>query len=71
MICTKKNVRNAFSVPEELRPELMGKRVVLLDDVMTTGATVEACSKELLKAGATRVDVIVFALVLNPSGLHI
>lgn len=67
----RKNVRNAFSVHDELRPELLGKRVLLLDDVMTTGATIESCSKTLLGAGAARVDVIVFALVLNPSGLHI
>ncbi len=66
----RKNVRNAFSVTEEQRPDLFAKHCVLLDDVLTTGATAEACSKTLLKAGAARVDVIVFALVLNPSQSH-
>ena len=67
----KKNVRNAFSVPDDLLPEVAGKKCVLIDDVMTTGATAEACTTALLRAGAARVDVIVFALVLNPTGRHI
>ena len=67
----RKNVRNAFLVPDERLSEVTGRRCVLVDDVLTTGATAEACTKALLKAGAERVDVIVFALVLNPSGRHI
>ncbi|MEM1200747.1 MAG: ComF family protein, partial [Pseudomonadota bacterium] len=67
----RKNVRNAFSVPEERLSEVAGRRCVLVDDVLTTGATAEACTRALLKAGAERVDVIVFALVLNPSERHI
>ncbi len=67
----KRNVRGAFEVPDHLLIEANGKNCVLVDDVMTTGATAEACTKALLKAGAKRVDVIVFALVLSPSERHI
>ncbi len=49
------NVRNAFAV----RPgrKLAGERIVLVDDVLTTGATTSACAKTLLKAGASAVAV--------------
>lgn len=67
----KKNVRNAFRVPDEQLGDVAGRKCLLIDDVMTTGATAEACTKALLAAGAQRVDVIVFALVLSPSGRHI
>ncbi len=67
----KQNVRGAFEVPEHMLPAISGKNCVLVDDVMTTGSTANACTKALLKAGAQRVDVIVFALVLNPSESHI
>ena len=67
----RRNVRNAFSVPDVLKPDVTGKRCVLVDDVLTTGATAEACSKALLNAGAQSVDVLVFALVIRPSGTHI
>ena len=67
----RKNVRGAFRVPDEALFDVAGKACVLVDDVMTTGATAEACTRALLKAGAARVDVIVFALVLNPDGRHI
>jgi ComF family protein len=55
------NLKDAFEVknPEAIR----GRRVLLVDDVFTTGATVRACSKELLKAGAVKVSVGVLARV--------
>ena len=58
-----RNVQGAFKVPERLRPLIAGKRVLLIDDVFTTGATAEACAKALKRAGATAVDVAVIARV--------
>lgn len=58
-----RNVQGAFAVPEMAKGELRGRRVVLVDDVLTTGATIDACVKALLRAGAGQVDVLVFARV--------
>jgi ComF family protein len=59
----RRNVRGAFAVPERRRAQLQGRRVLLVDDVMTTGATAEACARALLRAGAAAVDVAVAARV--------
>jgi len=55
----RENVRGAFKVrrPDEVK----GKRVLLVDDVMTTGATVSECARTLLRAGAKEVSVLVVA----------
>lgn len=66
-----RNVRRAFHVPPEQQPHIEGKRVLLVDDVRTTGATAAACAETLKGAGAAYVDVLSFALVLTPSQLHI
>src|SRR5690349_22298898 len=58
------NVQGAFKVPKEKRIEVKGKKLVLIDDVLTTGATADACTKILLRAGALRVDVLVLARVV-------
>lgn len=63
----RRNVANAFRVPPAELPHLAGKRVVLIDDVFTTGATVEACARTLLRAGAIHVDVLTLARVVTPS----
>lgn len=55
------NVRGAFAVPEKHHATLKGKNILLIDDVMTTSATVSACTKALLKAGATQVNVLTLA----------
>jgi ComF family protein len=60
------NVQGAFKVPPEKRIEIKGKKLVLIDDVLTTGATADACTKILLRAGALRVDVLVLARVVEP-----
>lgn len=58
-----RNVRGAFSVPSRHKESVRGKKLVLIDDVYTTGATARACAKTLLNAGAERVDVLTLARV--------
>lgn len=57
------NVKTAFAVPEPRRKEVKGRRVLLVDDVLTTGATADACARALLAAGARGVDLAVIARV--------
>ncbi len=58
------NVQGAFRVPAEEKPHVTGRRLVLIDDVLTSGATVDTCARALLRAGAAHVDVLVFARVV-------
>ncbi len=67
----RRNVARAFAVPEASQAAVAGRRVVLVDDVLTTGATVEACTRALRRAGATGVDVLVFARVVAGEGAAI
>ncbi|MFT2212971.1 ComF family protein [Rhizobium giardinii] len=59
------NVRGAFAVTEAGKTALFGKRVVLVDDVYTTGATVSAATRALKKAGAGDVTVLTFARAMS------
>ncbi|MDB5641650.1 MAG: amidophosphoribosyltransferase, partial [Hyphomicrobiales bacterium] len=59
------NVQGAFKAPPEARALLAGARVLLVDDVLTSGATLNAASRVLLRAGAARVDVLTFARVVT------
>lgn len=67
----RENVRGAFVVPERRRRQVEGRRVLLIDDVLTTGATAEACARALIKAGAATVDVAVVARVREAADLTI
>ena len=59
------NVQGAFKVSADRQSEVQGRRVVLIDDVLTSGATVDACARALLRAKAATVDVLVFARVVD------
>jgi ComF family protein len=60
-----RNVQGAFHVPSEGKAALKKRRIVLIDDVLTSGATADACARALLRAGAKDVDVLVFARVVD------
>lgn len=59
----QKNVKAAFTV--NLPHLVQGRNILIIDDVMTTGATVNECAKALKKGGASKVNVLTFAHVLR------
>jgi ComF family protein len=59
-------VAGAFAVRRSREADLPGRRVLLIDDVLTSGATSGGCTKALLAAGAASVDVLVAARVPDP-----
>jgi ComF family protein len=59
------NVQGAFRVSQDKTTDVQGRRVILIDDVLTSGATVDACARALLRAKAAQVDVLVFARVVD------
>jgi ComF family protein len=61
----QENLQGAFRVPVEAKARLKGKRVLLVDDVLTTGSTANAASRALLRGGAASVDVLAFARVVK------
>ncbi len=64
----EKNLKRAFLVNKKYRELVKGKKILLIDDVMTTGATVENCAKELKRRGAKEVLVLTIAkTVFNSS----
>ncbi len=65
------NVSGAFTVSKRWRGKLAGRRVLLVDDVMTTGATLSACAEALRGAGAAGVDVITLSRVARDAGMSI
>ncbi len=62
------NVRGAFIVPEAEKARVLGRSLLLVDDVYTTGATVKSATTALLRAGAESVCVLTFARVAPEQG---
>ena len=59
----RENVANAFAISRRGLAELRGRTVILVDDVITTGSTLNACARMLLDAGAAHVDCLAIAMV--------
>lgn len=62
----RRNMRGAFQVPDSYQAAIRGRRVLLIDDVLTTGATADACARVLKRAGAVKVHVLALARVVRP-----
>ena len=60
------NQREALKVTDRFINHVKGKRIVIVDDVMTTGATLSACTEACISSGAANVNVLVFARVARP-----
>lgn len=61
------NLQGAFRIGENGKLAVLDKKIVLIDDVMTSGATANAAARALLRAGARRVDALTFARVVTGS----
>ena len=66
----RRNVQGAFAVGKQRTDAIRDRAIVLLDDVITTGATVGACARALKRAGARRVDVLALGLVTPDSMIN-
>jgi predicted amidophosphoribosyltransferase len=59
------NVQGAFAVPQAARIDVKGRKLIVVDDVVTSGATVDVCARVLRRDGAVRIDVLSLARVVN------
>jgi ComF family protein len=66
-VARRRNVRGAFRLHPRHGAKVSGKRILLVDDVFTTGATVEECARVLRREGALAVDVLTLARVVRPA----
>ncbi|HVY98197.1 MAG TPA: ComF family protein [Dongiaceae bacterium] len=64
-LARRRNVQGAMAVAERLAARVADRRILLVDDVITTGATAETAAKALISAGATAVDVLALAKVVR------
>lgn len=62
----RRNMQGAFQVAVRHKSAIAGRNALLVDDVLTTGATVNACARALKRAGAAKVFVLVLARVVRP-----
>ncbi len=65
----RRNMQGAFTVTAQGVARVQGQRILLIDDVLTTGATAEACARALKKAGARSVFLVTLARVVRPRPL--
>jgi ComF family protein len=66
----ERNLRAAFTTTPGLRPRLSGRRVALVDDVMTTGATAREAAAALIRGGAAAIELWVLARTPEPAAAH-
>ncbi len=59
-----REVRSVFRISSDARPQIKGRNILLVDDVLTTGATARACARQLKRAGAAEVHILCWARVV-------
>ena len=67
----RRNLAGAFRVPRTALERVRDARLVLIDDVITTGSTINACARVLKRAGAARVDVLAIAMVTDETRIGV